>query len=100
MAASLIPSNWVLADLFDVTTLELQVPDHVLEDDPSFGWVAYPSCDGERWVMVAGSAWGNACRAAGRPDLDYCYRIYFRCHGEGEALSDFPHISHPLRLAA
>ena len=34
MAAPLLPSSWVLADLFDVISMSLDVPDHVLEDEP------------------------------------------------------------------
>ena len=38
MPASSIPHSFVLADLFDVVSLELEVPDHVLEDEPGLVW--------------------------------------------------------------
>ena len=53
MAASLLPHSFVLADLFDVASMTLEVLDHLLEDEPGLEWVTCPECDGEGWVIAA-----------------------------------------------
>ena len=83
MAASLIPSSWVLADLFDVVSLELLTPDHVLEAAPELAYVPCSACDGQGWLESYGSAWGASCTAWGRPDLNFTYKPCTRCHTEG-----------------
>ena len=52
MAASLIPSSWVLADLFDVTALELLTPDHVHESAPELAYVPCSACGGQGWNKI------------------------------------------------
>jgi hypothetical protein len=89
MAASLIPHSFVLADLFDVASLELEVPDHVLEDEPGLEWVVCPMCEGEGWLEGSPSVW------TGRPTAKPCCR----CHRMGEVL-DFPLALEPLVLLA
>jgi hypothetical protein len=54
-----LPHTFVLADLFDVETMTLDVPDCVYESDPSLEWVTCPACEGAKWVEVEGSAWHN-----------------------------------------
>ncbi len=88
-AASLIPHSFVLADLFDVAGMSLDVPDHLLEDDPGLELVPCPECEGLGWLECYGSAWGASCEAWGRPDLNFTLKPCTRCHCEGEVL-DFP----------
>ena len=85
MAASL-PHSFVLADLFDVASLELLVPDHVLEDEPGLELVPCSACDGQGWIECYGSAWGDAALAFNRPDLNFTLKPCCRCHTEGEVL--------------
>ena len=80
MAASLIPHSFVLADLFDVQSMSLDIPDHVLEDESGLEWNVCPHCEGERWVEGSASVW------TGKPTATPCSR----CKGRGEVLSDFP----------
>ena len=89
MAASLIPSSWVLADLFDVVSMSLDVPNHVHEAEPGLELVTCPECDGQGWIECHGSAWGASCAAWGRPDLNFTLKPCTRCHSEGEVL-DYP----------
>ena len=92
MAASSIPHSFVLADLFDVVSLELEVPDHVLEDEAGLEWIVCPSCEGEGWLEGAPNLW------TGKPTAKLCAR----CHRMGEVL-DFPSASrleHLYLLAA
>ena len=92
MPASSIPHSFVLTDLFGVKSLELIVPDHVLEAEPGLEWVTCPTCEGEGWVEGSSSPWPNL------PSAIPCRR----CYRLGEVL-DFPedHRLEPmLRLAA
>ncbi len=82
-----LPHSWVLADSFDVTPLELLVPDHVLEDEPGVVLVPCPECDGQGWIECHGSAWSASCAAWGRPDLDFTLKPCTRCHTTGEVLA-------------
>ena len=86
MSAALIPHSFVLADLFDVLGMSLEIPDHVLEDEPCLELVPCPECEGEGWLEAHGSAWGASCAAWGRPDLNFVLKPCLRCHGEGEVL--------------
>jgi hypothetical protein len=43
-----LPATFVLASLFDVESMTSEIPDHVLESDPSLEWVTCPCCDGEK----------------------------------------------------
>lgn len=76
MAVSLIPHSFVLADLFDVESMSLDVPDHILEDDPELDWTECPVCEGERWVEGSASVW------TGKPTARPCPR----CKGLGQIL--------------
>ena len=108
MAASLIPHSFVLADLFDVTALELLTPDHVLEGDQGLEYVPCSACDGQGWIECYGSAYSLSCGLWGRPDLNFTYKPCTRCHCEGEVLDFTPTVleldvslpSFPYRLAA
>ena len=107
LMAAFIPSNWVLADLFEVAALELLTPDYVLEGDQGLELVACPECDGEGWFECHGSAWGASCEAWDRPDLNFTLKPCTRCHCEGEVLDFIPTVlepdvsfSLPYRLAA
>ena len=72
-----LPHSFVLADLFDVESMSLPVPDHLLEDDPALAWVPCPTCDAEGWVETNSSDAGTpqhsgvmACpRCGGRGDV-------------------------------
>ena len=89
MAASL-PHSFVLADLFDVTSLELLTPDHVLEGDEELEYVSCSACDGQGWIECHGSAWGGSCGLWGRLDLNFTLKPCTRCHCEGEVLDVVP----------
>ena len=97
-----VPHSFVLADLFDVASLELLTPDHVLEGDQGLELVPCSVCDGQGWIECHGSAYSASCDLWGRPDLNFTLKPCTRCHCEGEVL-DFP-LSVPspvqLRLAA
>ena len=90
MSAAPLPHSFLLADLFDVASLELLVPDHVLEDEPGLELVPCPECDGNGWLECYGSAWATSCKAWGRPDLAFTYKVCTRCHCEGEVLDFTP----------
>ena len=79
MTASSIPHSFVLADLFDVESMSLEVPDHALEDEPGLEWVVCPICNGKGWIEGSPSIW------TGRPTARPCPRC--RCRGE---VLDFP----------
>jgi hypothetical protein len=87
-----IPHSFVLASLFtDVETMTHEVPDHVLESDPSLEWVTCPCCDGERWLEVEGNIWTKALfsdprRAYAHRHVNRHYISCSRCNGEGEVL--------------
>ena len=107
MSASHLPHSFVLADVFHVESMVLEVPDHVYEDDPLLDWVACPQCDGEGWLECYGSAWGGAALAFNRLDLNFTLKPCSRCHCEGEVLDFVPAepkpdvtFSLPDRLAA
>ena len=107
MAASL-PHSFVLADLFDVSSMSLDVPDHVLENEPGLELVPCPECGGEGWLECYGSAWSTSCELWGRPNLNFTVKPCSRCHCEGEVLDFTPTVlepdvslpSLPYRLAA
>ena len=84
--AALTPHSFVLADLFDVLGMSLDVPDHVLEHERDLKWIACPCCKGERYLEIEGSAWGEAARLWNRSELNVAFKLCSRCHGEGEVL--------------
>ena len=90
----------MLADLFDVRSMSLDVPDHVLEDEPGLELVPCPECDGQGWIECYGSAWGASCEAWGRPDLNFTLKPCSRCNNEGEVLAvaepDSPTLLEPM----
>ena len=86
-----LPASFVLADLFDVEAMTLDIPEHVLESDPSLEWVTCPSCDGKKWLEVEGNIWTKALFADPRMayahrDLNSSYKVCGRCSGVGEVL--------------
>ena len=90
MAASLIPHSFVLADLFEIVSMSLDVPDHVHENEPGLELVPCPECDGEGWLECYGSAYGASCNLWGRPDLNFTLKPCPRCHCEREILDITP----------
>ena len=50
--APVVAHTFVLADLFEVVSMTLIVPDHVLESDPALVWVACSECYGEGLARV------------------------------------------------
>lgn len=91
-AANDCPHSFVLADLFDVVSLEQEVPEHVYESDPSLEWVTCPCCDGKKWVKKEGNGWCDALFSDPRMiyahrHLNYAYKICGRCNGCGEVLA-------------
>jgi predicted methyltransferase MtxX (methanogen marker protein 4) len=85
------PASFVLADLFDVVSLEQDVPEHVIENDPMLEWVCCPVCDGEKWLEVEGNVWTKALfsdhrRAYAHRHLNSSYKVCGRCSGVGEVL--------------
>jgi hypothetical protein len=86
-----IPHSFVLASLFDVEAMSNDIPDHVLESDPSLEWVTCPCCDGEKWLEVEGNIWTKALfsdprRAYAHRHLNHSYKVCGRCSGSGEVL--------------
>jgi hypothetical protein len=81
-----VPHSFVLADLFDVGSLELETPAHVLDLDPTLELVPCPDCEGLGWFECYGSAYAPSCAAWGRPDLDFVLKPCTRCHTTGEVL--------------
>ena len=43
-------ASGVLADLLDVSAMSLDVPDHVLEDEPGLELVPCAVCEGKGWL--------------------------------------------------
>lgn len=80
------PHSFVLADLFDVAAMTLEVPDHIYELEPDTDWVSCPCCKGEKWLEVDDSPYRDACLAWGRPDLAKSYKPCLRCDQYGEIL--------------
>jgi hypothetical protein len=86
-----LPASFVLASLFEVESMTLEVPDHVLESDPSLEWVTCPSCDGDKWLETEGNGWCDALfsdprRAYAYRALNRAYKVCGRCSGSGEVL--------------
>jgi hypothetical protein len=83
--------TFVLADLFTVEPHSTEVPDHILESDPSLEWVTCPCCDGELWLETEGNGWTTALfsdhrRAYAHRHLNHSYKLCERCNGVGEVL--------------
>jgi hypothetical protein len=90
---SCVPHTFVLASLFDVESMSNDIPDHVIESDPSLEWVTCPCCDGEKWLEVEGNVWTKALFADPRlayahRHLNSSYKVCGRCSGTGEVLDD------------
>jgi hypothetical protein len=88
-----LPHSFVLASLFDVESLEQEVPEHVYENDPLLEWVTCPCCEGEKWLEVEGNIWTKALfsdhrRAYAHRHLNHSYKVCGRCSGVGEVLDD------------
>lgn len=86
-----IPHSFVLSSLFDVEAMSLEIPEHVLESDPSLEWVTCPCCDGEKWLETTGNGWTKALFADERyryvySDLGSSYKVCGRCRSSGEVL--------------
>ena len=54
-----LPTSWVLASLFDVESMTLEIPLEIYELDASIGFTLCPDCEGQGWIEVEGSAWYN-----------------------------------------
>ena len=96
MNAAPLPHSFVLADLFDVLSMSLDVPDHLLEDEPGLELVPCPECEGQGWIECYGSAYDVSCELWGRPDLAFTYKPCTRCHTEGEVLAVTEPVPHTL----
>jgi hypothetical protein len=88
-----LPHSFVLASLFDVEAMSLDIPDHIYESDPSLEWVTCPCCDGEKWLEVEGNIWtkvlfSDSRRAYAHRHLNHSYKVCGRCSGVGEVLDD------------
>lgn len=83
-AKNSVPHSFVLAEVFDCVAHELDVPEHVLEDEPGVEWVACPACDGTGSVLALSGAYYSRRLDAYYPDerLMPCPR----CHGDKEVL--------------
>jgi hypothetical protein len=86
-----LPASFVLASLFDVESMTSDIPEHVLESDPSLEWVTCPCCDGEKWLEVEGNVWVKALfsdprMAYAHRALNHSYKVCGRCSGSGEVL--------------
>jgi hypothetical protein len=102
---SCIPHSFVLASLFDVESMSNEVPDHILESDPSLEWVTCPCCDGEKWLEVEGNVWTKALFADMRyqyvySELGSSYKVCNRCGGVGEVLDDLTLLQREMPTAA
>ncbi len=84
------PHSFVLADHFDVVSLEQTVPDDVYEADPLLEWVCCPTCQGEKWLETNGNAWIKGLEdprlALVYGHLNKAYKPCLRCNGVGEVL--------------
>ena len=49
----------MLADLFDVISMSLEIPDYVLEDEPGLELIPCPACDALGWLECYGSAYAR-----------------------------------------
>lgn len=86
-----IPHSFVLANLFDVESMSLDIPEHVYESDPSLEWVTCPCCDGEKWLETDSNVWTHALysdvrRAYVYRALNHSYKPCERCGASGEVL--------------
>jgi hypothetical protein len=91
--ATPLEQTFVLADLFTVEAMSLEIPDHILESDPLLEWVTCPCCDGEKWLETDGNGWTSALfsdhrRAYAHRHLNSSYKMCGRCSGVGEVLDD------------
>ena len=85
------PHSFVLADLFDVESMSLEIPDHVLENEPGLELVPCPECDGVGSIACYGlSPYGESAAAWNRPDLNLVYKPCIRCNQFGEVLDTLP----------
>jgi hypothetical protein len=102
LVSNCLPHSFVLASLFDVEAMSLDIPDHVYESDPSLEWVTCPCCDGEKWLEVEGNIWTKALFADHRMAyahrrLNHSYKVCGRCSGVGEVLDLTPSLYTPSR---
>jgi hypothetical protein len=88
-----LPASFVLASLFDVEAMTNEIPEHVLESDPSLEWVTCPSCDGQKWLEVEGNGWCEALFEDPRKRYVYGHlnrssKPCTRCGASGEVLGE------------
>jgi hypothetical protein len=94
VVSNCLPHSFVLASLFnDVEAMTSEVPDHILESDPSLEWVTCPCCDGEKFLEKEGNGWiaslfSDSRRAYAHRHLNSSYKVCGRCNGAGEVLDD------------
>jgi hypothetical protein len=93
LVSNCLPHSFVLASLFDVEAMTLDIPDHVYESDPSLEWVTCPCCDGEKWLEQKSDCWTRVLfsdprRAYAHRALGKSYKVCTRCYGSGEVLDD------------
>jgi hypothetical protein len=85
---------FVLADVFDVEAMSLEIPDHILESNEGLEYVCCPSCDGEKWLETQSNGWTSALfsdhrQAYAYRNLSSSYKLCGRCTGSGEILEPF-----------
>jgi hypothetical protein len=88
-----LPASFVLSSLFDVEAMYNEIPEHVLESDPSLEWVTCPCCDGEKWLEVEGNGWCEALFEDPRKRYVYGHlnrssKPCTRCGASGEVLGE------------
>jgi hypothetical protein len=91
IVSNCLPHSFVLASLFDVEAMTLDIPDHILESDLGLEYVCCPSCDGEKWLETNHNGWVSAlfshpARAYAHRYLNNSYKACGRCNGSGEVL--------------
>jgi hypothetical protein len=92
-----LPHSFVLASLFDVEAMTLEVPDLAYELDPCIGVTPCPDCDGQGWLEVEGSAWFNPAWAFHTfSSMKACHR----CHCTGEVLEPHQALEHDLTFTS
>jgi hypothetical protein len=98
------PHSFVLADLFDVEAMTLEVPDHILESDPLERGVTCPTCEGEKWLDTGHNHWTKALftdarMAYAHRQVNSSYKVCGRCSGVGEVLDDLTAQKNQKRLS-
>jgi hypothetical protein len=79
------PHSFVLADLFNVEAMSLDVPEHVLEHDPFLETLLCPDCGGHGWQGVDENGWNSHYWLERGMRFGGCKPCH-RCHASGSVL--------------